>query len=55
LDKVLFETKSGPLEIVRSDDLLVMDLPALPLQQILAIDGFAAAIGIEPLELLKYR
>ncbi len=55
LDKLLFETKSGPLEVTRSGDLLAMNFPARPPQPIAAIDGLAEAIGIEPLELLKFR
>ncbi len=55
LDKVIFATKSGPLEVSRSGDLLAMNFPARPPEPIAPIAGLAEAIGVEPQALLKFR
>jgi len=45
---VAFETRSGLLEVARSGDLLVMDLPAYPPRSARAPAGLVEALGREP-------
>lgn len=49
-DKLLFRTKSGPLEVVRRGGLYEMDFPAYALTQIGVTDEITDAIGVRPIE-----
>lgn len=49
-DKIVFQTKSGQLEVVRSDDMYEMDFPAYSLTQVEVTDEITAAVGVRPLE-----
>jgi len=53
-----FQTRSGLLRVTREEDLLVLDLPALPAKRVEDADlvhKVAAAIGREPRELWRAR
>lgn len=52
LDSVRFHTKSGPLHVWSEAGILVMDFPARPPRPVAMPDGFAGAIGAEPVEML---
>ena len=52
-DEVSFETRSGTLTVVRDGTRLDMDFPALPASEIPLPDGFADAIGGEPVAFLR--
>lgn len=45
-----FLTRSGPLSVVREDDLLVMDFPARPPDPCEMPAGLAGILGLQPLE-----
>ena len=50
-DSVTFDTRSGPLAVVREGDRLVMDFPAHPaalIESAAGIGGVAGALGVEP-------
>lgn len=49
-DRVVFQTKSGTLEVVRSGERLEMDFPAYPLTRVEVTDAMAEAIGVRPAE-----
>lgn len=49
-EAVVFETKSGPLTVSRTDGGYRMDFPASQPQRIAAPEGLVAALGVEPLE-----
>lgn len=51
LETVRFHTASGPLEVSRDGELLVMDFPARPPKPLEVPEGFAEAIGLAPLEM----
>ena len=51
LDAVCFNTASGPLEVSRDGNLLVMDFPARLSEPCPVPEGFAAAIGAKPTEM----
>lgn len=50
LDRVVFDSASGPLPVRRVDDGYLMDLPARPCTPIEAPDGLAEALGVRPVE-----
>ncbi|MEE8203199.1 MAG: PhzF family phenazine biosynthesis protein [Alphaproteobacteria bacterium] len=52
-DAVDFETRSGRLTVRREGDKLVMDFPALPPRPCDVPEGFAAALGRAPVEMLE--
>lgn len=52
---VRFATRSGPLEVGRDGDLLVMDFPAQPAAPCPPPPGLAAALGAEPEAVLASR
>lgn len=55
-DAVAFETRGGPLTVVRDGDgLLAMDFPAFNPEPCDAPTGLAAALGADPAALLKTR
>ena len=55
LNKVIFSTRSGRLEVKQEDDLLVMDFPSRP-PEVAAIEaGLVPALGVEPEIILKSR
>jgi PhzF family phenazine biosynthesis protein len=49
-DRVVFETRSGPLTVARAQSGYEMDFPAQPPQRIETPAGLAAALGAEPVE-----
>jgi len=49
-ERIIFETKSGPLAVGRIGDGYEMDFPAYPPRRIDPPAGLAAALGVEPLE-----
>lgn len=49
-EAVTFQSRSGPLTVTRSGDLLSLDFPALPLSDPLPISEFAAALQASPVE-----
>jgi PhzF family phenazine biosynthesis protein len=51
-DAVVFHTASGPLHVRRGDTGYVMDFPMRHLTRVPPPDGLAAALGVEPLEVL---
>lgn len=55
LERVSFQTKSGGLSVRRRAELLVLDFPATPPVSCACPAGLAAALGEEPLEVLKSR
>lgn len=50
---IAFQTRSGELRVGRDGDLLVMDFPALPAEEVPVPDGLAAALGAEPVGFLR--
>jgi PhzF family phenazine biosynthesis protein len=54
-DSVRFDSKSGPLIVTRHGDLLALDFPSWPPEPCPMPDGFAAAIGKAPAQLLSAR
>jgi PhzF family phenazine biosynthesis protein len=50
LDKVVFQTASGPLPVIRSRDSYVMDFPSRPSDRAPLPPGLAEALGVVPLE-----
>jgi PhzF family phenazine biosynthesis protein len=53
--QVTFTTRgAGKLTVIQSGDLLVLDFPAKPPEPITMPDGFLAALGAKPQELLTY-
>lgn len=54
-DKITFQTKSGQLEVVKTNDLLEMDFPAYSLTQVDVTKEIEAAIGVRPVEVWKGR
>jgi PhzF family phenazine biosynthesis protein len=48
--RVVFHSASGPLTVVREEARYVMNFPARPAQSIPTPDGFADALGAEPVE-----
>jgi len=51
-DAVLFETKSGTLEVTRDGDLYSMDFPSRPPEECVASPGLIAALGGTPEKVL---
>ncbi len=49
-EALVFDTRSGPLKVTRSEGLYEMDFPADPPRQVETPDGLAEALGAEPLE-----
>src|SRR5271168_5231851 len=49
---VVFHSASGPLTVRRTDAGYVMDFPARPSERIAAPPGLAAALRVEPVEVL---
>lgn len=49
-DKVIFQTKSGKLEVVRRNNMYEMNFPAYELKQVEVTDEMAEAIGVRPIE-----
>ncbi len=49
-ERVAFNSLSGPLTVTRDGDLLTMDFPAQPPQQVEAPALLASALGVKPLE-----
>lgn len=54
-DKIVFQTKSGQLEVSKVNGLLEMDFPAYSLSQIDITEEIEEAIGVRPLEVWKGR
>lgn len=54
-DALTFDTRSGPLVVRRAAEGYEMDFPADPPRPTTAPDGLAAALGIEPVEVLAGR
>ena len=50
---IAFQTRSGELRVGRDGDLLVMDFPALPAEQVPVPEGLVDALGIEPVYFLR--
>jgi len=50
-----FNTLSGILTVRRSGEHLAMDFPALPAKPVVSPEGLSAALGSDPLEVLKAR
>ncbi len=50
LDRVVFQTASGPLPVVRSKDGYVTDFPSRPSESVVAPSGLADALGVVPVE-----
>lgn len=50
---VSFETLSGTLTVTRDGERLAMDFPSAPATDVAAPDGFADAIGVQPLRFLR--
>jgi len=50
---VRFGSKSGPLDVVREDDVLVLDFPSRPPVPAVFPDGIESALGVRPLEYLS--
>ncbi|MCB1044984.1 MAG: PhzF family phenazine biosynthesis protein [Acidobacteria bacterium] len=48
-DELRFNTRSGWLNVRRQDDLLQMDLPALPAKECEAVPELVEALGVQPL------
>ncbi|KAB2933022.1 MAG: PhzF family phenazine biosynthesis protein [Leptonema illini] len=54
--ELLFQSKGGPLRVIRKDDLLVLDFPARPARPVSdddEIEQLATALGHRPIEFLK--
>jgi PhzF family phenazine biosynthesis protein len=49
---VRFSSRSGPLTVVREDDLFMLDFPARPATPVEPSDALAAALGRAPVEIL---
>ena len=47
---VRFETRSGPLTVVRRDDLFEMNFPTFPLREVPVTDAMEKAFGVRPLQ-----
>jgi len=54
-EKIIFQTKSGKLEVIRRDDLLVMNFPSRKPVPTEIPKGLVEAIGKEPKEVLQSR
>jgi PhzF family phenazine biosynthesis protein len=52
-DRLRFSSRSGPLEVARDGERLVLDFPAQPPRPCAAPPGLAEALGAEPLECLE--
>lgn len=52
-DQIIFESKSGPLSVVRDNDWLVMDFPAQPATECEIPEAIQQAFGIQPVQCLK--
>ncbi len=53
--KVVFQTQSGPLVVVREGEVLTMDFPARPPWPCPAPEGLAEILGLPPVATLKAR
>jgi PhzF family phenazine biosynthesis protein len=54
-DTVLFLSKSGPLKVIRKDDLLTLDFPARSPAPCAAPEALIRGLGKRPVEILKAR
>ena len=54
-DKITFQTKSGSLEVVKTNGLLEMDFPAYALTLVDVTTEIEEAIGVRPVEVWKGR
>lgn len=54
-EKIIFQTKSGKLEVIKRDDLLVMNFPSRKPDPTEIPQGLVEAIGKEPKEVLQSR
>ena len=54
-NSIRFSTKSGPIEVKRNGEDIVLDFPARPAQPIPIPDQLAQALGAEPLEVFSAR
>lgn len=54
-ERLEFATRSGPLTVMRDSGRLAMDFPARPPKRLIAPDGLAEALGLEPREVLAAR
>jgi len=52
-EAITFQTRSGELRVGRDGDLLVMDFPALPAEEVAMPEGLTDALGIEPVRFLR--
>ncbi|WP_027687376.1 PhzF family phenazine biosynthesis protein [Rhizobium leguminosarum] len=55
VDKVVFQTASGPLPVIRSKDGYVMNFPSRPSDEVPLPPGLAEALGVVPLEVYSNR
>ncbi len=53
LDRVVFQSRSGPLTVIREGELFTLDLPAKAPQRIEIAPQFVEALGATPLELWR--
>lgn len=54
-DKIIFQTKSGQLEVTRRNNLYEMDFPAYSLTPVEVTEEMTTAIGVRPVEAWKGR
>ncbi len=54
-DRVRFSSHSGPLDVFRQDDRLVLDFPSRPAHTVTAPTGLADALGAHPTEVRVAR
>jgi predicted PhzF superfamily epimerase YddE/YHI9 len=54
-DEVHFDTASGRLTVLKKDNLLSMDFPAMPAEPVAIPDGLSRALRSEPMEVLSAR
>ena len=55
LERVRFDSRSGPLYVTRAGEMLSLDLPSWPPEPIASFPGLAEALGAAPLELGRAR
>ncbi len=54
-DRIVFETKSGSLTVVRRGDLLALDFPSRPPAPVEPCSGLFDALGLKPTKILAAR
>ena len=53
LDKVVFQTASGPLPVIRSQNAYVMNFPSRPSERVSLPSGLVEALGVVPVEVFS--